>query len=95
MKSCAIASALAACFLAHCRVTDGCLPGATRCSGDVAEICDADGTYHELADCNLVSAQSGSRFVCAFVDETTEDGRVTGHTCALEGDGAASGGGGR
>ncbi|HLV65654.1 MAG TPA: hypothetical protein VKY73_07565 [Polyangiaceae bacterium] len=81
MKSCAVASVFAACLFAHCRPTDRCLRGATRCSHNVAEICDADGSYHELADCDLVSEQSGAPFVCAFVDETTEDGRVTGHTC--------------
>jgi hypothetical protein len=92
MKSCAIASVFAACFFAHCRPTDGCTPGATRCSGNVAEICDADGSYHELADCDLVSEQSGAPFACAFVDETTEDGRITGHTCVPAADAAAAGG---
>jgi len=92
MKSCAIASVFAACFFAHCRPSDDCVLGATRCSGNVAEICDADGSYHELADCDLVSEQSGAPFVCAFVDETTEDGRVTGHTCVPAADAAAAGG---
>jgi hypothetical protein len=95
MKSCAIASVFVACFLAHCRPTDGCVPGATRCSDNVAEICDADGSYHELADCDLVSEQSGAPFVCAFVDETTEDGRITGHTCVPADDAGAAGGGDR
>ena len=49
--------------------------GATRCASNTAEICDADGSYHELADCDVVSERSGAPFVCAFVDETTEDGR--------------------
>jgi hypothetical protein len=39
-----------------------------------------------------VSEQSGAPFVCAFVDETTEDGRVTGHTCVPAADAAAAGG---
>jgi hypothetical protein len=49
--------------------------------------------YHELADCDLVSEQSGAPFVCAFVDETTEDGRVTGHTCVPAADADAAAGG--
>jgi hypothetical protein len=69
--------------------------GATRCSDNVVEICDADGSYHELADCDLVSEQSGAPFICAFVDETTDDGRVTGHTCVPAGDAGAAVGGDR
>jgi hypothetical protein len=95
MKCCAIASVFAACFLAHCRPPDGCLRGATRCSDNVAEICDADGSYHELADCDVVSEQSGAPFVCAFVDETTTDGRVIGDTCVPADDDGAAGGGDR
>lgn len=87
-------SALAvACLGAHCRPIDGCVRGATRCTGNTAEICDADGSYHELADCDYVSERSGAPFVCAFVDEETEDGRITGHTCVPSDDaGGASGG---
>ena len=89
-----IFSALAAlCLGAHCRPIDGCLRGATRCSGNTAKICDADGIYHELADCDDVSERSGAPFVCAFVDEETEDGHITGHTCVPASDGDASGGG--
>jgi hypothetical protein len=67
MKSCAVASVLAACFLAHSRPTGGCVPGATRYSDNVAELCDADGSYREFADCELVSKPSGAPFVGAFV----------------------------
>ena len=84
-----IFSALAVlCLGAHCRPIDGCVRGAT------AEICDADGSYHELADCDDVSERSGAPFVSAYVDEATEDGHITGHTCvpASEADAAAGGG---
>lgn len=83
-------SALAVtCLGAHCRPIDGCVRGATRCSSNTAEIC----SYHELADCDDVSERSAP-FVCAYVDETTEDGHITGHTCvpASEADAAAGGG---
>ena len=47
-----------------------------------------------IADCDDVSERSGAPFVCAYVDETTEDGHITGHTCvpASEADAAAGGG---
>jgi hypothetical protein len=84
-----------ACLGAHCRPIDSCALGATRCAGNTAEICDADGSYHELADCDDVSERSGAPFVCAYVEETTEDGRVTGHTCVPSSDTDAAAGGGR
>ena len=71
---------LGGCF-AHCRPPDGCTRTETRCVGNIAQICDANAYWTVLADCNLVSAQSAERFVCDFVDEGTEDGRITGHTC--------------
>jgi hypothetical protein len=80
---------------AHCRSADGCEPGATRCRDNVAELCDANGNYHELADCEDVSERSGAPFVCAYVDETTEDGRITGHTCVSASDADAAAGGRR
>lgn len=82
-----------ACLGAHCRPIDSCVLGATRCAGNTAEICDADGSYHELADCDDVSERSGAPFVCAYVDETTEDGHITGHTCVPATADAAAGGG--
>lgn len=81
------------CLGAHCRPIDGCVRGATRCTGNTAEICDADGSYHEFADCDDVSEQSGALFVCALVEETTEDGHITGHTCVPASDADAAGGG--
>lgn len=95
MKSCSIASVFVACFFSNCRPAGDCTPGATRCSGNIAEICDADGSYHELADCDLVSKQSGAPFVCAFIDETTEDGHLIGHTCVPAEDAGTAAGGDR
>lgn len=93
MKTLALTAFAAVCLGAHCRPIDGCLRGATRCTGNVAEICDADGSYHELADCDVVSEQSRAPFVCAYIDELTEDGHIAGHTCVPEGDVDAVGGG--
>ena len=92
MRALIFSAVVVCCLGAHCRPIDGCALGATRCSGNVAQICDADGSYHELADCDLVTELSGAPFVCAFVDEETEDGRVTGHTCVPESEGGDSGG---
>ncbi|WP_249348664.1 hypothetical protein [Corallococcus exiguus] len=95
MKALALTALAVVCLGAHCRPIDGCGLGATRCTGNTAEICDADGSYHELADCDEVSARSGAPFVCAFVDETTDDGHITGHTCVPASDADAAAGGGR
>ena len=66
--------------------------GRGAASSNTAEICDADGSYHELADCDDVSERSSAPFVCAYVDETTEDGHITGHLRAASDDAAAGGG---
>ena len=34
------------CLAAHCRPIDGCALGATRCNGNVAQICDAAEARH-------------------------------------------------
>jgi hypothetical protein len=95
MKPLALTALAVVCLGAHCRPIDGCVRGATRCSSNTAEICDADGSYHELVDCDDVSERSGAPFVCAFVDEETEDGHIIGHTCVPAGDVDAATGGGR
>ena len=74
-------AAFAALFLAQCRPSDGCIPQATRCDGNVAQICDADQYWQDLADCDMVSSDAGVAFVCRFVSETNDDGEVVGHTC--------------
>lgn len=90
MKIPILASMLAlASSLAHCPGPSRCTPGESRCIGNAAEICSANGSFHELADCDQVSRQSGAPFVCEFVDESTENGRVTGHTCVPETDAGA------
>lgn len=68
-------------YAASCRPPDGCVPRATRCLANHSQICDADRYWRELSDCDRVSVQSGASFACQYVDEETEEGRVTGHTC--------------
>ena len=74
-----LASLALAAMLGHCRPIDGCSPGTTRCAGDIAEICDADRTYQELADCSRATSASGRRFVCGLAESTDVEG--SGHTC--------------
>lgn len=84
MKLLALTAAVAAAGLfAHCQPGAGCVRGTTHCAGAVAEVCDADGAFVPMADCDVVSAQTGAAYayVCASVDVATADGRVTGHTC--------------
>lgn len=75
-----------------CRASDNCDPTATRCAGNVAEICDADRNWQPQLDCDQVSQQSSAPFTCQFVSEQTEDGPVEGHTCMPANVGGAAGG---
>ena len=72
--------------LAACGPKDPCTPQSTRCLGNLAQVCGADGRYRDLADCNKVSEQSGVPFACAYLEEDTPDGPVRGHTCLPAGD---------
>ncbi len=90
-RACVVVLLLAGGCFAHCRPPDGCARTETRCVGNVAQICDANAYWTVLADCDRVSAQSGERFACEFVDEETEEGRITGHTCMPAGDAQAGG----
>ena len=46
MKALALTALAVVCLGAHCRPIDGCIRGATRCTSNTAESCDADGSYH-------------------------------------------------
>jgi hypothetical protein len=82
MKSCVVSAAAAAfLFLAHCRPSDGCAPLSTRCDGNVAQLCDANGSWQDSVDCSTVTSDDGAAFTCQFVSTPTPDGEVTGHTC--------------
>ena len=80
MKLALLLPLIATVVVAGCRPPE-CQPNTTRCTNNHAELCDADGYYYELMDCDQVSRQSGAPFACSYVDEETEDGQVVGHTC--------------
>lgn len=73
---------------AYCQPLGGCALGVTRCAENIAEICNANGVFEVLADCDEVSAQSEAPFVCTFIDVPSPEGPVRGHTCVLGGGGA-------
>ncbi|NOJ92305.1 hypothetical protein HMI51_05030 [Corallococcus coralloides] len=77
MKAMLLTSLLATALLTRCRAPDGCAPVSTRCAGNVAEICNGDGNWQVLADCDAVSEHSNAAFTCGYVNEEG----VTGHTC--------------
>ena len=54
---------------------DGCVPTATRCNGQRAEICDGATRWSLVMDCTEVGAQSGGSWVCC--DVTPDAGAVT------------------
>ncbi|ATB45962.1 hypothetical protein [Corallococcus macrosporus] len=77
MKTLLLTSLLATALLTRCRAPDGCAPVSTRCAGNVAEICNGDGNWQVLADCDAVSEHSSAAFTCTYVNEEG----VSGHTC--------------
>ncbi|RKI03386.1 hypothetical protein D7Y15_33105 [Corallococcus sp. AB030] len=77
MKALLLAPLLATALLTRCRAPDGCAPVSTRCAGNVAEICNGDGNWQVLADCDAVSENSSASFSCAYVNEEG----IAGHTC--------------
>ncbi|RJS14139.1 hypothetical protein DRW03_35445 [Corallococcus sp. H22C18031201] len=77
MKPLLLAPLLATALLAHCKAPDGCAPMATRCAGNTAEICNADGSWQVLADCDAVSNNIGATFTCTYVNEA----EAAGYTC--------------
>lgn len=77
MKTLLLTSLLATALLTRCRAPDGCAPVSTRCAGNVAQICNGDGNWQVLADCDSVSEHSSSAFTCTYVNEEG----VAGHTC--------------
>ena len=56
-------------------------PLATRCSGEVAEICQADDTWATVEDCRELAQPDGGAWACCWYagDETLE--LPAGHTC--------------
>ncbi|CAM4540520.1 hypothetical protein [Myxococcus xanthus] len=77
MKALLLTSLLATALLVRCRAPDGCAPVSTRCAGNVAQICNGDGNWQVLADCDAVSEHSSTAFTCSYVNEEG----VAGHTC--------------
>lgn len=77
MKALLLTPLLAAALLPRCLAPDGCAPVSTRCAGNVAEICNGDGNWQVLADCDAVSERSSVAFTCTYVNEEG----VSGHTC--------------
>ena len=79
---------------------DGCIPTATRCEGDQAEVCDGDTRWTVLEYCSDVAAQSGGSWTCCAVPSdagVAEDGGpgpdhicVPSDLCTTVPDGGAS-----
>lgn len=80
---------------AACRtlqIRDECPMGETRCEDEVAQICDANGSWQTLLACGRVSALNRAAFICApVVVEDDEVGRLPGHTCVPAGTPPAGG----
>lgn len=53
---------------------------ATRCTGDVVELCGSDGQWQVVLDCAEVERTSGGEWSCG---ETREDGEEI-NTCVLD-----------
>lgn len=72
MLACAFAIAACAC--------SECDPKATRCNGNVVQICDADEQWAKVMDCSEVYDHEGVEWACCWF--TTPDfGDAGAHTC--------------
>jgi hypothetical protein len=58
---------------------DACTPLATRCAGNVAEICDAKQRWAPFLDCDDVGVQNGGGLWTCCVSEDGDAGPL--HTC--------------
>lgn len=59
-----------------------CSTLASRCDGQHAMLCDADGQWQTVADCDEVAASSGGEWTC---QPTSSDG-VEVHACLPRGE---------
>lgn len=50
------------CFLKP--ASDGCTPGHSQCAGTQVRVCNGDGRWTTLHDCESLAAFSGARLVC-------------------------------
>jgi hypothetical protein len=62
-----IAIALFAAALCACRPVPVCAPSATRCTGSLVEVCDADGQWSQAQDCAAVAGGDAPAWVCCAV----------------------------
>jgi len=60
---------------------DGCATGATRCRGQIAQVCNVDGDWVDVLDCAALTQQTYLQWVCA--PEPTGDAGLE-NTCVLE-----------
>jgi hypothetical protein len=45
----------------------GCVPTATRCDGQQAEVCDGANRWTVTQDCDQIAAQSGGSWTCCAI----------------------------
>ena len=69
--------------LAGCPTTAPSCPtiGFTRCQGQRAQICQADGTWGTIEDCDRTTANTGTPWVCCFFPGDGDAGWPAGNTC--------------
>jgi hypothetical protein len=73
-----------ACLVALAGCAEGpCDAGASRCTGNVVEVCDAKREWRALADCGELSRLARRPLVCAFV-AADDAGVIEGDTCIPE-----------
>ena len=63
------------------RRSQDCHPTTTRCVDNLVELCDAEGQWLVVADCDQLSRMSGTGWVCTPVPFVTDGGVVDEHSC--------------
>ena len=65
-----------------CQLHDGCTPLASRCDGNVAELCDPDGDWFVVADCDAVDPRRPVPWTCVAPSAMAErDAGLATATC--------------
>jgi hypothetical protein len=63
------------------RRTQECPPTTTRCVDNRVELCDAEGRWLVVADCDQLSRMSDLGWVCSAVPFLVDGGVVDDHSC--------------
>lgn len=51
-------------FITGCGSKDNCVPGSTRCNGDLVEVCNTSNNFDKTDDCKYLSGLNNVELAC-------------------------------